>query len=131
MVSKRCIKSSQELRFEAVTLHKHHPDWSFRAIGKKMHCSHQFVSRWIARHRESGHVKDQPRPGRPHKADAAAVQHISMAAKLPECFTTNDIAQQDLGLKLSISTVERVLRRQGLTHLSLQVATFVDRTAQP
>ena len=68
-----------------------------------MHCSHQFVRRWLARHEQSGHVKDKPRPGRPHKADAAAVQQISMAAQLTECFGANNVAaqtQQGLELKL-------------------------------
>lgn len=54
-----------------------------------------------ARHEQSGHVKDQPRPGRPFKANVAAVQHISMAAKLPECFSANETAaqtQQDMVL---------------------------------
>ena len=44
-----------------------------------------------------------------------------MAAKLPECFTADDIAQQDLGLRLSISTVKRILRKQRLKHLSPKV----------
>jgi len=102
-VSKRCTKSSQELRLEAVALHKHHPDWSFRAIAKKMHCSHCFVSRW----------------------------HIPMAAKLSERFSACYIAaqvEQDSGAKFSTSTVKRILRKEGLTHLSPKVVPLL--TAQ-
>ena len=131
MVSKSSIRSCQERRFEAVALHKHHPDWSLRSIAKKMHCNPQFVSTWVARFEQSGHVKDQPRSGRPHKADAAAVQHVVMTAKLPKCFSAADIAaqtQQDLGLKFSTSTVRRVLRKQGLKHLSPKVVPLL--TAQ-
>jgi len=130
-MSKQCIKSRQELQFEAVTLHKHHPEWSLCAIVKKMQCSHYFISRRIARYEQFGHVINQPRPGRPHKADAAAVQHICMAAAFPERFSARDIAaqvQQDSGAKFSTSTVKRILRKEGLTHMSPKVAPLL--TAQ-
>jgi len=130
-MSKQCIKSRQELQFEAVTLHKHHPEWSLCAIVKKMQCSHYFISRRIARYEQFGHVINQPRPGRPHKADAAAVQHIPMAAKLSERFSACYIAaqvEQDSGAKFSTSTVKRILRKEGLTHLSPKVVPLL--TAQ-
>lgn len=123
--SKLSIRCPKERRLEAVTPHMHHPCRSFCAIVWKMHCRHQFVSKWVARCEQCTHVKDQPRPGRPHKADAAAVQQVGLTAELPDCFGAADIAtqtQQDLGLKHSVSTVTRILRDQGLLrHLSPKV----------
>ena len=70
----------------------YHPDWSFSKIGRKIGCSHSFVSRWVRRDQACEALDDQPRSGRPPKADAAAQQHIVMAAQLPECRTAGAIA---------------------------------------
>ena len=54
-------------------------------------------------------LDDQPRSGRPLKADAAAQQHIVMAAQLPDCRTAGAIAakvEQGHQLKLSVPTVK-------------------------
>lgn len=117
----KTTSSLAKLRFEAVTLKQHHPDWSFRKIAKKIHCSHVSVSTWVARYAQCGQLEDKPRSGRPRKADAAAVQHIVNAAEHPECRTAADIAakvQQDYDLKISASTVRFILRENGLQHLS-------------
>ena len=77
-------------------------------------------------------VKHQPKPGKPHKADAAAVHHVALTAELPDCFSAADIAaqtQQDLGLKFSVSTVTRIIKEQGLRHLSPKVVPLL--TTQP
>lgn len=66
-------------------------------------------------------LHDQARSGRPPKADAAAQKHMVMAAKLPECRTAADIAaklQQDHHLNFNVPTVKRLLRQNGLQHLS-------------
>ena len=115
------ILAHRKFREEAVTLHHYHPDWSFSKISKKIGCSHSFVSRWVRRHQACEALDDQPRSGRPPKADAAAQQHLVMAAQVPECRTAGAIAakvQQDHQLKLSIPTVKRHLRQNGLQHLS-------------
>ena len=115
------ILAYRKLREEAVILHHYHPDWSFSKISKKIGCSHSFVSRWVRRHQACEALDDQPRSGRPPKADAAAQQHLVMAAQVPECRTAGAIAakvQQDHQLKLSIPTVKRHLRQNGLQHLS-------------
>ena len=69
------------------------------------------------------------------KADAAAQQHIVMAAQLPECRTAGAIAakvEQSHQLKLTVPTVKRHLRQNGLQHLSpLVTKTHADRQAQP
>ena len=124
MKKKQHITSCQERRWEAVSVWKHHQHSSFSVIAKKIHCSHAFVSRWVRRYQQFGHVNDQPRSGRPPKADAAAVQQVLMAAELPECSTVRAIAdrtEQDLGVHLSNSTVKRVLKGQGLQHMPPKV----------
>ncbi len=111
----------RKLREQATTLKQFHPDWSFSQIGKKIGCSPSFVSRWVTRNQAGQALEDQPRSGRPPKADAAAQQHIVMAAQLPECRTAGAIAakvQQDHQLRLSVQTVRRHLRQNGLQHLS-------------
>ena len=58
--------------------------------------------------------------GRPPKADAAAQQHIVMAAQLPKCRTAGAVAakvEQSNQLKLSVPTVKRHTRQNGLQHL--------------
>lgn len=116
----KATRASAKLRFEAVTLKQHHPDWSLRQIARKIQCSHVSVSTWVTRYAQSGQLEDKPRSGRPRKADAAAVQHIVSAAQVPECRTATDIAtkvQQDHALKFSASTVRSILRKNGLLHL--------------
>lgn len=128
MVKKLVKAYDQKLRWEAVNLHHHQPNLSFQAIGKKIGCRHAFVSRWVARHQQLGHVKDKPRSGRPHKADAAAVQHVVLTAQLPECSSAGDIAsktEQDLGVHLSTSTIKRILRGKGLQHLSPKIVPLL------
>lgn len=67
---------------------------------------------------------DKDRPGRPLCTDAASEQHILAAAQLPECLTAADIAanvEQAYGKRFSNSTVRRILKKNGLKHLSPRV----------
>ena len=118
------ITSRQKRRFEAISLKKHHPDWSCRKIAKQIDCCHTLVSRWVARHAECEQLEDNPRSGRPPKADAAAVQHIVKTAQLAACRTAAGIAskvQQDIGLNCSLSTIRTVLKENGMQHMSPRV----------
>ncbi|DBA79928.1 TPA: hypothetical protein ACH3X1_008138 [Trebouxia sp. C0004] len=93
-----------------------------------MGCRHGFDKRWVTRHKQLGHVRDSPRPGRPQKASAAAVQHVLMAAQLPECTSAADIAartKQDVEVQLSRSSVTRILKRKGMQHLSPKVVPLL------
>ncbi len=82
----------RELQEQATALKHYHPEWSFSQFGRKIGCSPSFVSRWVTRDQAGLALDDQPRSGRPPKADAAAQQHIVMAAQLPECRTAAAIA---------------------------------------
>ena len=115
------ITDSQNLRLQAVRCKQHNQSWSASKIGKHIGCSSKFVNRWAARHQQSGSIHDQPRSGRPQKANAPAEQYICMAAKLYECTSAADIAaktHQAMCLKLSTSSVKRLLRNKGLQHLT-------------
>ena len=128
MVKQQPIISSQQLRLKAVHAKQLNQSWSYCKIGKHIGCSHHFVKRWVERHQQFGHVNDQPRSGRPQTADAVAVQHICMAAQLPECTSAADIAantERALGSKFSPSTVTRILRKQGLQHLRAKVVPML------
>jgi len=128
MVSKKSTQRRHNRRLEAVHLCQHSPSSSFSAIAKQMGCRHGFVKRWVTRHQQLGHVRDSPRSGRPHKATAAAVQHVLMAAQLPECTSAADIAartKQDLEVQLSRSSVTRILKRKGMQHLSPKVVPLL------
>ena len=128
MVKQQHITHSQELRLKAVHYKQHHHNWSCSKIAKQIGCSPKFVKRWVARHQQVNSVNDKHRSGRPLKADAAAEQYILMAAQLPECTSAADIAhktQQALGLKLSPSTITRLLRKKGLQHLRDKVVPML------
>lgn len=119
MAKSKSISAARDLRLKAAWVKQLNPNLSFSAIGKRIGCSHAFVSRWSARYEQYGHVDDLPRPGRPPIADEAAQQHVLEAAKLPECRTAADIvakAKQDLGKQLSPSTVRSILKSRGLSH---------------
>ena len=131
MVKQQPITPAHQLRLKAVHLKQLNPSWSYSKIGKHIGCSHHFVNRWVARHQQSQHVSDKPRPGRPQKADAEAQQHIYMAAQLPECTSAADIAanmERATGSKISSSTVTRLLRRKGLQHLRPRVVPMLTAT---
>lgn len=107
---------------------KLYPNWSHQAIAKKIKCSHHFVSRWAVRYEQDKTVNDKPRSGRPHKADATALVHIKHAAKQPGCSTAAAIlakTQQQVELNISLSTAKRLLRGQGLKHLSPRVVPIM------
>lgn len=128
MVKQSPITPSQERRLAAVYCQKEHHDWSYSKIARKSGCSHTFVRRWVTRHQQCQGVSDQQRSGRPQKADAAAQKYIFMAAQLPECTSAADIAaktQRDLGLKSSPSTITRLLRQQGLQHLTARAVPML------
>ena len=128
MVKQQPITLAHQLRLKAVHIKQLNPSWSNCKVAKRIGCSHHFVNRWVARHQQSQHVSDKPRPGRPQKASADAQQHIYMAAQLPECTSAADIAanvQCAIGSKLSSSTVTRLLRRKGLQHLRPRVVPML------
>ena len=118
----------KELRLKAVHLKQDHQDWSYSKIGKKIGCSHKFVSRWVARHQQGKGVSDHQRSGRHLKADADAPEYTNMAAQLPECSSAADVAakpQQAKGLKMSPSSITRLLRRKGLQHITAKVVPML------
>ena len=105
-----------------------HPELSYRQIGSKIGKSQTFASKWIRLARLHNSVADQPRSGRPHKLNAKAVQHILAAAKQKQCKSAAAITarvQQKSVLKVSVSTVQRALRREGLKHLRPKVVPML------
>ncbi|DBA95132.1 TPA: hypothetical protein ACH3X1_015687 [Trebouxia sp. C0004] len=98
MVEQKHTTASQELRLKAVHLKQDHPDWSYSKIGKKTGCSHKFVSRWVARHQQGKGVSDQQRSAK---------------------------TQQAKGLKMSPSSITRLLRRKGLQHLTAKMVPML------
>lgn len=128
MVKQQHITVSQQLRLRAVHCKQQNQSWSAAKIGKHVGCSGKFVNRWVKRHEQLGSVNDSHRSGRPQKSDAAAEEYIYMAAQLPECTSAADIAaktQQATGLKLSASSVTRLLRKKGLQHLTAKVVPML------
>ena len=128
MVSKKPTQSRHNRRLEAVHLCQHSPSSSFSAMAKRMGCRHGFVKRWVTRHQQLGHVRDSPSSGRPHKATAAAAQHVSVAVQLPECTNAADIAariKQDVEVQVSRSSATRILKRKNMQHLSPKVVPLL------
>ena len=128
MTKAKANTAARELRLRAAWLKRDHPNMSYKAIGKRIGCSHAFVSRWVKRFELDNSVDDQPRSGRPPTADEATQQHVLKAAQLPECRTAASIAvktQQNLGKQLSDSTVRSILRRNGFTHKHPKVIPFL------
>lgn len=118
MVRDANTTAARNLRLRAVYYTMDHPNMSYRAIGKKIGCSHVFVSRWTKAFNQQGNVEDQPRSGRPTIADDTVHQHVVKAAQLPDCKTAAAIAaqiQQVLGKELSCSTVRSIPKRNGLS----------------
>jgi len=120
--------ATHKQRWQAVNLKDLHPELSYRQIGSKIGRSQTFASKWIRLARLHNSVADQPRPGRPHKLSAEAIQHILAAAKQKQCKSAAAIAarvQQKSVLKVSVSTVQRALRREGLKHLRPKVVPML------
>ena len=108
-----------------------HPELSFRQIGKKIGRSQSFARKWIQLSQLTGSVADQHRSGRPQKLDTAAVQHVLAAAKQKHCKSAASIAakvQQQSSMSVSVSTVQRVLKREGLKHLRPKVVPMLTAT---
>ena len=102
--------ATHKQRWQAVNLKDLHPELSYRQIGSKIGRSQTFASKWIRLARLHNSVADQPRPGRPHKLSAEAIQHILAAAKQKQCKSAAAIAarvQQKSVLKVSVSTVQK------------------------
>ena len=80
---------------------------SYRQIDSKIGRSQAFASKWIRLAWLHNSVADQPRPGRPHKMNAKAIQHILAAAKQKQCKSAAAIAakiHQKSVLKVSVIT---------------------------
>ncbi|DBA77842.1 TPA: hypothetical protein ACH3X1_009196 [Trebouxia sp. C0004] len=97
-------------------------------MGSKIGKSQTFASKWIRLVRLHNSAADQPRSGRPHKLNAKAIQHILAAAQQKQC--TFDAAitarvQQKSVMKVSVSTVQPALRREGLKHLRPKVVPML------
>lgn len=115
-------------RLQAVHINQLHPEWSLRQIARQTGRSFGFVRKWVNLHQQQGTVEDQPRPGRPQKLTAEATQHALTAAQHKQSRTAAAIAsevQQQTGLKVSISTLTRSLRQQGLKHLRPKVVPLM------
>ena len=106
-------------RWQAVNLKDLHPKLSYRHVGSKVGRSQTFASMWITLARLQNSVADQSRPGRPHKLDTETTQHILTAAKQKQCKSAIAAiaakSQQKYALNISVGTVQRALRREGLT----------------
>ena len=106
--------ATHKQRWQAVNLKDLHPELSYRQIGSKIGRSQTFASKWIRLARLHNSVADQSRPGRPHKLNTETTQHILTTAKQKQCKSAAAIAakvQQKYALKVSVSTVQRALRR--------------------
>ena len=120
--------ATNKQRWQAVNLKELHPEPSYRQICSKIGKSQTFASKWIRLARLNNSVADQPRSGRPHNLNAKAVQHILAAAKQKQCKPAAAIAarvQQKSVLKVSVSTVQRALRRESLKHLRPKVVPML------
>ena len=120
--------ATHKQRWQAVNLKDLHPELSYRQIGSKIGRSQTFASKWIRLARLHNSVADQPRPGRPHKLSAEAIQHILAAAKQKEFKSAAAITakvQQKSVSKVSVNTVQRALRREGLKHLRPKVVPIL------
>ncbi|DBA90884.1 TPA: hypothetical protein ACH3X2_004254 [Trebouxia sp. C0005] len=120
--------ATHKQRWQAVNLKELHPELSYRQIGSKIGKSQTFASKWIRLARLHNSVADQPRSGRPHKLNAKAIQLILEAAKQKQCKSAAAITarvQQKSVLKVSVSTVQRALRREGLKHLRPKVVPIL------
>ena len=105
-----------------------HPELSYRQIGSRIGKSQTFASKWIRLARLHNSVADQPRSGRPHKLNAEAIQCILAAAKQKQCKSAAAITgkvQQKSVLKVSVSTVQHALRREGLKPLRPKVVPML------
>ena len=115
-------------RWQAANLKDLHPELSYRQIGSKIGRSQTFASKWIRLARLHNSVADQSGLGRPHKLSTKATQHILTTAKQQQCRSAAAIAakaQQKYALKVSVSTVQRALRREGLKHLRPKVVPML------
>ena len=120
--------ATHKQRWQAVHRKELHPELSYRQIGSKIGRSQTFASKWIRLASLHNSVADQLRPGRPHKLNAKAIQHILAAAKQKQCKSAAAIAakvQQKFALKVSVSTVQRALRKEGLKHLRPKVVPLL------
>ena len=107
-------------RWQAVSLKGLHSELSDTLIGSKIGRSQTFASKYIRHARLHNAVADQPRPGRPHKLNTKAVQHILAAAKQKQYKSAAAIAtrvQQKSVLKVNVNTVQRALGKEVLKHL--------------
>ena len=115
-------------RWQAVNLKELNPELSFRQIGSKIGRSQTFASKWIKLGNLKDSVADQPRSGRPQKLKSRVVQHVLAAAKQKKCKSAAAIAAKVLqksGIQVSVSTIQRTLKRQGLKHLRPKVVPML------
>jgi len=114
-----------------VNLKELNPQLSYREIGNKIGRSQSFAMKWVKLSQLKNSVANQPRSGRPRKLNSVAIQHVLAAAKQKQCKSAAAIAtkvQQKAGIKVSISTVERALKSQGLKHLRPKVVPMLTAT---
>ncbi len=117
-----------QARLKAVHINQLHPKWSLRRIARQIGRSYSFVRKWINIHQLQGTVEDQPRSDMPQKMTAAATQHALAAAQYNECKTAAAIAtevQRQTRQKVSVSTMTRSLRQQGLRHLRPKIVPCI------
>jgi len=111
-----------------VSLKQHHPKWTLRQIASQIGRSHAFVRKWNTCFGLHGTVADQPRSGRPQKLSTEAAQQAMTATQDLDCKTASAIAvraQQQSGVKMSLSTTTRYLRKQGLQHLRPRIVPIL------
>jgi len=99
-----------------------------RQIAGKIGRSHAFVRKWNTCFELHGTVADQPRSGRRQKLSTEAAQQAMTAAQDLDCKTAGAIAvrvEQQSGVKMSLSTTKRYLRKQGLQHLRPRIVPIL------
>ncbi len=123
-------------RWQAVFLKQHRPEWTLRQVAGKIGRSRAIVKKWNTCFEVHGTVADQLRSGRPQKVSTEAAQQATTATQDLDCKTAGAIAvtaQQQSGVKMSLSTTTCYLRKPGLQHLrprTMPILTAKDKAAR-
>ena len=114
------LESQQaERRWHIIHTHKAHPDWSYRRVATTVGADHKTVKHWIAVHKRTGTVNDQPRSGRKSllsQSDVLKIKSIALKQHTPakfSAFRLSSAVQAEGGASTSARTLRRHLRAAG------------------